>query len=338
MSAHFGLDIGSCSIKAIQIEEKGKKYKLLALGEEKTPVNFNSSAENDKRMLAGAIRKIVTEAGMKTKEVVLSLPETAVFSQVIELPRLSPTELKAAINFEAEQHIPIPLNEVKLEYLVLSPSLKGTSEEKMEVLLMAAKESVINQMVSLMELAGLIPLALETDILSLIRVANSSFQGNCLFLNLGGNATNIFILQDQTLKFIRTLDTAGEAFTRAVAQELNMAPLQAEQYKIAYGLNKAALGGKVRQAILPLFNVILTEMKKALNFFFQKHGQAQIKKLIISGGGALLPELKTELAALLNLEAMILDPFVNFIEEEKWAKIKGRPKFATTIGLAMREE
>lgn len=120
MSAHFGLDIGSYSIKAVQVEKKGKAYKLVGLGEIRTPANILSQSEADKRAIARAIKKLIAEAKINTKEVILCLSESAVYSRVIELPYLSQTELASAINFEAEQYIPVPLNEVKLEYVVLS--------------------------------------------------------------------------------------------------------------------------------------------------------------------------------------------------------------------------
>jgi len=336
--AHFGLDIGSYSIKAAQAQKKGKSYKLTCFGEIRTPINLASQAETDKRTIAAAIKKLVAEAKITAKEVVLSLSESAVFSQVIELPYLSQTELSAAINFEAEQYIPVPLKEVKLEYLVLSPFDRGAKVKKMEVLLVAAKKTAVNQIVALTEAAGLIPVALETEILSLIRVINFFFKGNCLFLNLGHRTTNIVILENQNLKFTRTLKTAGEAFTRAVARELNMELLQAEQYKVAYGLEKDALEGKVAKAILPTFNVILTEIKKALNFFLQKEPQTKITTLIVSGGGASMMGLNSYLAESLSLEVVTLDPFKIFTPEKRFIELKDRARLSTVIGLAVREE
>lgn len=210
--------------------------------------------------------------------------------------------------------------------------------KKMEVLLVAAKKTAVNQIVALTEAAGLIPVALETEILSLIRVINFFFKGNCLFLNLGHRTTNIVILENQNLKFTRTLKTAGEAFTRAVARELNMELLQAEQYKVAYGLEKDALEGKVAKAILPTFNVILTEIKKALNFFLQKEPQTKITTLIVSGGGASMMGLNSYLAESLSLEVVTLDPFKIFTPEKRFIELKDRARLSTAIGLAVREE
>jgi len=337
MATHFGLDIGSFSIKAVRAERKGKNYKLVGLGEVRTPADLNSQAEADKRAIIVAIKNLVAEAKINTKDVALSLSEISVYSQVVELPYLSETELSSAINFEAEQYIPVPLEEVELEYLILSTTPKGTHERMMEILLVAAKKHAVEKIVELTEAAGLAPLVLETEILSLIRIVNLSFTGDCLFLNLGHSSTNIIILQGQTLKFTRTLNTSGEALTRVVAQELNMDFVQAEQYKSAYGLDESALEGKLRKAILPTFNVILTEITKARNFVLQKQPGLKISTLIVSGGGSSMPGLNSYLAQSLNLEVITFDPFRNFIRDERLVKIKGRPRFSTAVGLAVRE-
>jgi len=338
MSAHFGLDIGSYSIKVAQIEKKGKGYKLAAIGEVRTPVNIVSQSEVDKRALATSIKKLVAEAKIGAKEAVLSLSESSVYTQVIELPYLSQTELASAISYEAEQYIPVPINEVKLEYIVLSTFSKGLREKKMEVLLVAARKYAIDRIVLITELAGFTPIALETEILSLVRVINFSLDKDCLILDLGNASTNIVILQDQKLKLVRTLNTAGEAFTRSVAQDLSMEFLQAEQYKTTYGLNKNVLEGKVAKAIIPIFEVILTEVRKALNFFLQKQPEAEIGTLVVAGGGAAMPGVSSFLAQALNLEVIMLDPLKNFTQESKLEKLKNRERFSTAIGLAMREE
>lgn len=338
MLAHFGLDIGSYSIKAVMAEKRENKYRLMTFGEIKTPVSLASQAEADKIALVSAIKKLLLEIRIGVKDVVLSLSEREVFSQVIEMPYLSEMELVSAINYEAEQYIPIPLNEVKLEYLVLSNLSERVKDKKIEVLLVAAKLTSIKQLTELTEASGLVPQSLETETLSLVRVINLNFNGNLLFLNLGHATATIGIIQNQNLKFIRTLKTAGEAFTRAISRELNMEIFQAEQYKSAYGLDGAVLEGKVAKVIMPPFNIILSEVKKALNFFLQKQTDQKINTLIISGGSVGLPGLSTQLAKALNVEVVCLDPFASFIPDPRLNNFKGQARFATAVGLAIRED
>ena len=226
MSAQFGLDLGSFSIKAVELKKKGQDYKLLTLGEIKTPVNLNSQAKSDKITIANAIKKLVGEAKISTNQVVFSLAETDVFTQVVDFPYLSKTELAAAIDFEAEQYVPVPLSEVKLEYLVISSQPTG-QDKSMKVLLIAARQSAIDHFIELIELAGLQPIALETQVLALTRLVNSIFgKGNFMLLELGHSVSNIVVIQDHKIILTRTLKTGGEAFTRAVASELSMELIQ----------------------------------------------------------------------------------------------------------------
>jgi type IV pilus assembly protein PilM len=338
MPAHFGLDIGSYSIKVIQAEKKDKRWRLITYGETRTPVNINSQAEADKQAIADAIKKLVKEAKIKTENVALSLPERAVYTQVINLPQLSETEIRSAINFEAEQYIPVPLGEVEVEYLVLSTSPKKTREKRMEVLLIAAQKQIMEQRVNLVETAGLTPIILETEVLSLIRLINLVFRERCLVLNLGYSSSSVFIIHNQKLELVRSINTGGEALTRAVSRELNMAYLQAEQYKTAYGLDDSVLEGKIGKVLLTTFNVILTEVNKALGFFRQKNPRSMISTLLVTGGGALMTGVNSYLAQSLNLQVMTLDPFKVFLRNEKVDKIKGKTRFSNAIGLAIREK
>ncbi len=337
MPAVFGLDIGSSSIKAVQIERKRNSFRLVTLGEIKTPVDFYSQSLNDKRTMAAAIKKLVDHIKLTTSNVVLSLPETAVFSQVIELPFLSETELASAINFEAEQYIPVPLTEVRLEYIVISSQPKG-KDKNMEVMLVAAQKNAIKQMSEIINMAGLTPVALETEIFALARTVKNSSGGDCLVLDLGHQTSKILSFYQGNIILTRTLKTAGEALTRAIVRDLNMDFFKAEQYKNTYGLEPEALEGKIRRSLLPTFNVIVTELKKTQDYFSQKILGGKINILFVSGAGALLPGLNSYLAQSLNLEVGTFDPFKNLTSEKRIEEIKNKPKFATVIGLALREE
>lgn len=338
MPAFFGLDIGTYSIKVVQLTGGTNNYRLSAFGEARTPVNLKSLTQFDKRSLANCIAKLVNEARINIKEVYLSLSETMVYSEVVELPYLSENELSSAINFEAEQYIPIPIEEVQLEYLLLSPVVKDSSQKKIEVLLVAGQKQGISQLTEISQLAGLIPTVMETEVLSLIRIANLSYRGNCIILDLGHATSKIIVLQNRSLKLLRILNIAGEAFTRAVGKELKMAFLQAEQYKAAYGLNEAVLEGKVAKAIEPVFNLIINEIKNGLNFIYQKQPDFNVRTILVSGGGALMPGLNSYLAKNLNLEAATLDPFRILLKDNSLKKISHYPGFATAVGLAARED
>ena len=334
----FGLDIGSYSIKLVQAEKKGNGFVLQAWGEIRTPVDLNSEAENDELALVESIKKLVNEVKPNTKKVSLAINESNVYSQIIEFPSFSDAELSSAINFEAEQYIPIPIEEVKLDYLVLQRPPKGAVESKMEVLLVAAKKKALNKMAKLMEKSGLIPLAAETEILSLRRALVFDHTKTGIVLNFGFKSTDMMIIQNNNLKFIRSFNTGGEALTRSVASSLNMEFMQAEQYKINYGINQTQLEGKVAQAILSVLNVIIEGIKKGIIFFLENHQNEKIDFIILTGGGAEMPGLSSYLAKSLGLEVLPANPFVKFTQDEKLAKMNKSLRFAVAAGLSLRGE
>jgi len=337
MTAHFGLDIGSFSIKAVQAEKKDKRLRLVSLGETRTPANINSTIETDKQAIATAIKKLVKEAKIKTENVAIALSERDVYTQMVDLPYLSEDEIRSAIQFEAEQYIPVPLGEVELDHLILSTSPEQVKERRMEILLTAAKKQAVDQRVNLVETAGLMPVVLETEALSLVRLVNLVFGERCLVLNLGYSSSMVLVIQDQKLELVRSINTGGEALTRALSRELGMEFMQAEQYKTAYGLEASVLEGKVAKALLPTFNVILSEVNKALGFYRQKNPRTMISTLLVSGGGAGMLGANAYLAQSLNLEVINLEPFKNFLTNEKLSKMGAKTRFSTAVGLAIRE-
>jgi Tfp pilus assembly PilM family ATPase len=117
-----------------------------------------------------------------------------------------------------------------------------------------------------------------------------------------------------------------------------MDPIQAEQYKINYGIDERQLEGKVAKAILPVLSVILEEAKRALAFFNQKHPAGKFDFVTVAGGGAEMHGLSIWLAQALNLEVLTANPFVAFIKDDKFPKEISPARFATAVGLALRED
>jgi len=338
MAAHFGLDLGSYSIKAVQLKKKKDTYQLLSLGEVKTPVSLNSSAEDDKKTITKAISKLTKEAKIKTKNVILSLPENKVYSQVIDIPYLNKKEIEPAINFEAEKYIPVPLQEVELEYLILTPVNKKQPPQRVKILLVAARKDAIDYIFSLSQMANLKPIALETEILSLARLVKFVYHHNCIILDLGHSSSDIALLVDQQINLVRSIDTGGEALTRALSQKLDMEFDQAEEYKKTYGFQQQVLEGTVARGLEPILNIIINELKKVVEIFQQQNQQGELKTIIVSGGGALMPGIANTLVKTTNLEVITLDPFKNFLDKDKFKNIQRKASFSTAVGLAMREK
>jgi len=165
----FGLDIGSHKIKIVQVQKSGDNYRLVALGSApSTSKGILSESESDLTQLATIIKKLHQETKIKTKNVVTALPQDKVFTQVITLPQLSENELTSALKWEAEQYIPIPLAEATISHQIIG-RIKENAKEKIEVLLAAAPNRLIDKTVKVVKSAGFNLVSLETEILAVAR-------------------------------------------------------------------------------------------------------------------------------------------------------------------------
>ena len=152
----FGLDIGSYSLKVAQVKrEKTGTLRLLALGRVPSPTKgLLSEAEADLVEVAGAIKKLLSEAKISTRNVVAALPEAQTAAKTITVPKMNEDELLGALKFEAEALVPFPIEEANLDFQITS-----TNQNQMEVLLVAAPKRLAEKYLKIFSLAGLNPLA-----------------------------------------------------------------------------------------------------------------------------------------------------------------------------------
>lgn len=333
----FGLDIGSHTLKAVKLARNGDKYQLLAFGS--CPSNSRgliSEADSDITVLAESIKRLCQSSGIKTKNVVTALPQDQVFTRVITFPPLSEAELNSALKWEAEQYVPIPLEEVTLTHQIVG-HVKEDNKEKMEVLLVAAPNRLIEKTVEILRVAGLRAVGLETEFLAIARSLVSPGVGSIMIVDFGAMATDLAIAEDGQVIFVHSLATGGEALTRAVAFELGLDPNQAEAYKKAYGVDLEKLEGKVGGAITPILEVVVKEMEKAIQFYSSR--QKTISRIVLTGGSSGLPEIATAMAKKLNIEIQIGNSFAKVTQDSVVQKVPTAdiPLYSVAVGLAMKE-
>lgn len=335
----IGIDIGSKSIKIIELSKSGGKWMLKSSG----AVGYAGLLpekiveEKDYSNLADVIKKIVKQIGVSSKEINISLPERLVFTRVIKFPQLSDEEIVAAVKWEAEQYIPIPASEAVIQHTVLERDANSSSETL--VLLIAAPKLIVEKYVKVVRLAGLDPIFCETELIALSR-SLSPEKGTSLLLDLGSVSTNMAIVKDSKIYFTRSIPVAGEAFTRAVSQGIGITPEQAEEYKKTYGLSKTELQGKVKSVLDPVMLTVVDEIKKAIHFY-QTEGQIEApSSIIITGGTSFMLEIQTYLADLLGLETVIGNSFGKLSLDPDVSKslTAYSSLYGVAVGLAMREE
>lgn len=335
----FGLDIGSTSTKAVQLEKSGDKFRFLAAGIVPTPVpGFASEAENDLVALATALKTLHQDAHITTKKVVVALPEGGIFTRVIELPPMSEDELVQAIPWEAEKFIPRPLTEVTLDWQRITRGGLGKEAGQTGVFLVAAPNILIEKYLRVCQMAGFEVAALETELVAAARALLPVDSPTSLLLDLGARTTDLAIVDKGQILMTRSIPTAGEALTRAISTGLSLEVAQAEEYKRTYGMEEKELEGKIRSVLTPLLEIIVGEIKKALAFWIEKSNKP-VANLVLSGGTANLPEVATLLARTLGLEVQIADPFATLLANEQVVEhLKGNAcLFSVAVGLAEKE-
>ncbi|MDO8551145.1 MAG: type IV pilus assembly protein PilM [bacterium] len=337
--SNFGLDIGSTSIKMVQAEKSGDKYRLVAAGIVPTPQpGFSSESQADLESLATCIKNLHQEAKVTTKKVIVALPESEVFTRVIEFPPMSDGELEQAVPWEAEQFVPRPLSEVELDWHVISKGEGGREMGKMKVYVAAAPRELVAKYLKVLNLAGFEVVSIETEMIALARIMVPASAPATILLDLGARTTDVGIIQKGDVVFARTIPTAGEAFTRAISANLALEVTQAEEYKRAYGLEEAQLEGKIRQALGPVFKVVVDEVKRSIQAWKEKE-QEPLVRLILTGGTAGLPQASSVLAHELGIEVQIADPFSQLIlPPQVSSNLKSNScLFAVAAGLALKE-
>ena len=341
MKSLLGLDIGSHSIKLIEIAKAGSTNTLLAAGSIPTPPKaLSSPLEGDKQAIAAAIRQLIHDTGAKSSSVALALPESQVFTRVIQVPALSSRELTSAISWEAEQYIPLPLDQVNIDYSVLRDA-KETGTDKMDVLLVACPKVLLEKYLSIIEMAELIPVAAETEIIATSRAlvrSVATVKNAVLLVSLGAQTTDLAILRGGVLAFTRSISAGGEALSRALVAGLDFNTSQAEEFKRTYGLEQDKLQGKIVTAVKPIMDTIVGEMKRAIAFYAEKHKEERVEAVLLSGGTAKLPGMVVYIAQSLGIEAQLANPWVGITRDARFHVLDTEgPTFTVSVGLALRD-
>lgn len=335
----LGLDLGTTSFKLVELEKLHQGFSLKHIGIAANPLGTVHVDSRDQRLrLAETVKKLISEIKTKQNHVRVNLAENQAFTRIISLPLMSDAELGSAMNWEAEEHIPISLDQVQMDWSVISRSPKGAAEGKMTVLLIAAKKAAVSQIVGLIAETGLELVGIETTLTAAARALLAPDDRPTLIMHLGASSSDFAVSRAGQIRLVHSLDTAGATFTRAIARDLSLSIPQAENYKRSYGLGGKLLEGKVKNAILPVFQSIIQEAGKVVNSFESSEKGVKVDRAVLSGGTALLPEIVSLTAQSLGLsEVQLADPFVDFLPAENVTIPLEKPVYTVAVGLARME-
>jgi type IV pilus assembly protein PilM len=336
MPATVALDIGTYSIKAIRAKA-GNKVNV-----ERVVEVFNETGialptdDASVAKLGQMIDAVFNDNELPRTDVRLALPETVVSTKVIQIPPLSDAELASAIGWQAEQHIPIPPEELSLEYQVLYRPEKK-EDAQMRVLLVGTRKRMVERFVGMFNEIGIEPTLLETQILAILRSLQFTPQDpTTLVAHIGSSSMNVAIVHRGELQFVISHMNGGQMLTKALEATIGLDSNQAEQYKRSYGLDGEQFQGKVREALLPSVNMLLTELRKSVQFFVNQNPQESVQRIVLSGGSALLPNFAQHITNELGMEVLIASPFSG--ADGSIPENVNPPAMSVCMGLLQREE
>lgn len=333
-----GFDLGSYSLKVAEVAGDGRRVRPVKLHQFTHPFGVMLPADSGQmQQMASMIKQIFIDKKIPFSNVRAALPESVVSTKIISTPSLSDAELASAIDWLAEQHIAIPLEELKLEYEVLYRPDKSRKNENMRVMLIGVPKAVIESYLTLFGYMEIEPVLLETQVLSILRSTLTESMPTTLVVHMGAAATDFFIVHEGEIVFVYTFTNGGRLLTRSIERGLNVDAKQAEEYKMTYGVDPQFLEGRLVAILNPVLQLFKIEIQKAMQYFTGQFGTQSVKRVVLSGGGAHMPGLITHLASQLNVECTLARPFAHFETDTKMQlPMESEASFSVACGLAFR--
>lgn len=352
----IGIDIGTSSIKMVQLKRSEGRFKLETYGELQTygylerlndPFHTKSLRMLETQVIE-LTRKLLKAAGATAKDLALSVPIFSSFVSTIEIPPMSEEELSKALIYEARRHVPIPLSEVRVDWRVIEKqkidSVKSSTKKnlfKYRVLLVAVPKEIIAKYLRIAKGLKLNLRALELESFSYIRSLMGDDLSSACILDIGARSTSFTIVDKGFLQMSHSLDIAGAELTRALAHGLGVDFKRAELYKRQKGLDHKELiesNQEIKDIILTLVDKIVIEIERIIDSYQTKTGR-EITKLVLSGGSGGLLGLRGYLEKKLNTKVIEGNPWARVVYPPVLEPIllELAPRFAVAVGLAMRE-
>lgn len=338
--SHLGIDIGTASIKLVELERGRGGLRLLTYGfTENLKEIVKENWPGDIKYAARIINEICKKAGTTSRSAVTALPTFSVFSSVINLSNVDQKDLSSAVHWEAKKVIPLPLEEMVLDWKKIEAKGDEKQSKNMKVLLTGAPKALVKRYMNIFKEARINLLSLETETFSLIRALLGNDKSTVMIVEVGMSTTDIFIVSKSIPVLSRSLDIGGLAITRAISNNLGVGAERAEQFKYDLGITSIKSDeGVVPEIVIDTINPIINEIKYLLNLFESKNNE-KVEKLVLSGGSSLLPNFVNYLSKILNMNVIIGDPWSRISCPVELGPVLSEigPKLSVAIGLAMRE-
>ncbi len=335
-----GLDIGSSSIKAVELKKAKGNIEVAHVGFE--PLASDIVVDSmivDSGSVSNAISKIFGESAIAAKAVATSVSGHSVIVKKISIPTMSDSELADHIQTEAAQHIPFDIADVNIDYQILSEDLSGP---QMDVLLVAVKKDKILNYTNVLSLAGKAPAVVDIDAFALQNCYEYNYDpapgSTVALLNLGASVMNINIVKGTTPLFTRDVSVGGNQYTDSLQKELDLSFDDAEKLKL--GQKVGTVSEEAKAPILQqVTEIIVLEIQKTFDFFRATAPGEHIEKIYLAGGSSQVPGLMEALRQEFSLPVEVLNPFQRVLPPDNAPPeiVQQNPgQLAVAVGLALR--
>lgn len=336
-----GLDIGSSSIKAVELKRSGRELEVVRLGMEPlAPEIVVDGAIVDTGQVSNTIARIFAERKIRTRSVATSVSGHSVIVKKLALQPMTEEELDGAIQMEAAQHIPFDIGEVNLDYQLLDTAPDSPT---MDVLLVAVKKDKILNYTNVVTLAGKTPTIVDIDAFALQNVYEYNYDPpadlTVALLNLGASVMNINIVKGKIPLFTRDVSVGGNQYTDTLQKELDLGFEEAETLKT--GVTLPGISDEARLPVLKsVSEIIVLEIQRTFDFFRATAAGEQIRKIYLAGGSARVYGLTDLLQQELGLPVEQLNPLQRIAYDAAGpigeVVSANPPRLAVAVGLALR--
>ncbi|WP_224981731.1 type IV pilus assembly protein PilM [Geomonas agri] len=335
-----GVDIGSSAVKLVQLRPAKGGFQLVKIGI--LPLPAEAIVDNtlmDSSSIVETVKQLMSTLGVKAKEAVCSISGNSVIIRKISLPVMPVEELEDQIHWEAEQYIPFDINDVNVDFQILSPDEQDPS--KMNVLLVASKKDIINDYISVFAEAGLKLVVVDVDSFSVQNAFELNYPVDpeqvVALVNIGASIFNLNIVRDGVSLFTRDVQMGGNLYTEEIQKQFGISSAEAEEMKLAAGHSEDSRLNEVLQRVN---DTIALEMRRSLDFYNSTAGEERITKVFLSGGAAKTLHLVDAVQQRLALPVEILNPLARVAVNEKefdTAYLEEiAPLMSVAVGLATR--
>lgn len=335
----LGIDIGSNSIKVVELQEVGSNYRLKNIGE--APMiqgSIRNKSIVDSEAISHTLSKLIEDLGIEADDAAVSISGDPVLLKRVRLPHMSDAEIKKSIKWEIEKLNSGTTGGLSYDYDVLSTE---NGRDMIDVLIVAVNKNVTTDYLSILSNVGLNPVLIDLDVFSLQTVYEVNYpesEGLLALVNIGASVTNVLVVENGESVFAKDLQIGGDHYTELIINEMDLNYEEAEEVK--HNQRAGMFDADVERLTSDFIQLISSEIKDTLSNFSLAHGAENVKRIMISGGSSTLPGFKDKLSELSQSYVGILNPFRNIdyseggFDPEYIEDIS--PKMNIATGLALR--